>query len=127
MPDLNNNKHKNKNKNTNTTTTNNIIERSIQSVLLENLLVCQANYLTPLSQYIKFCINKALGTLICTYVTPWETEHLLNNKLPGNRTSEVPTSQAPFLSWHIHTKLPYVHTMHPAHGRKNKLPNKQLD
>lgn len=105
MPDLNNNKHKNKN-----TTTNNNIKRSIQSVLLENLLVCQANYLTPLSQYIKFCINKALGALICTYVTPWETEHLLNNKLPGNRTSEVPTSQAPFLSRRIHTKLPRVHT-----------------
>lgn len=51
------------------------------TVLLENLLVCQANYLTPLLQYIKFCRNKALGILISRYVTPWETEHLLNSKL----------------------------------------------
>lgn len=111
MPDLNNNN----------------LKKVYISVLLENLLVCQANYLAPLLQYIKFCINKALGILICRYATPWETEHLLNNKLPGNRTSEVPTSQAPFLSWCTYAWFPPVHTVHPARGRKNELSNKQLE
>lgn len=39
---------------------------------LENLLVCHANYLTPLMHHIKSCINKALGILFCRYRTPWE-------------------------------------------------------